>query len=412
MQQQDLSLPKIVSPALWLLIPLIGFPQMSETIYSPALPNIASWMHVAHAYVQWTLSIYFIGFAIGVFALGRLSDHIGRRRAMLLGLCIYIVGSVLCMSAQNITWLLLARLLQGLGASCGSVIIQAIARESMGDHKRHQFYSMSGFVMAFSITVGPFLGGYLTQWFHWQSNFVLLVGIGLALLILATWKLPETLQKSHSPTPSVGSVLKQMLKDKQLIGCAILVAICNGILFSYYAEGPFVFIKLIGLTPSEFGRLGLFIALASLCGSLASRKLVHHVSKQAMLNIGCTIMIVSSVILTIVAFTGVINSSHTILASILILVPMMGLVLASFGFIMPLTLSSALANYHSIVGTAGAIFGLSYYLLISLVTWGMGYLNNGTALPMPLYFLGLSVLSAVVINTLIKSKSTKVKIGE
>lgn len=381
------------APPIWLLIPLIGFPQLSENIYSPALPAITDFLHTHNAYVQWTLSIYFIGFAFGVFLWGRLSDYIGRKPAMIAGLIIYTIASLLCVYAHDITWLLSTRFIQGLGASCGSVLIQAIARESMAEKERHQFYATSGFVMAFSITVGPFIGGYLTQWFHWQSNFILLFCIGISLITLACIKLPETSIKTHEKLPSIIGTLKNMILDKQLIGCAILIAISNGILFSYYAEGPFIFIKLLGLLPSEFGKLGLFIALASLCGSISARKLMHHWSHEKMLMIGCMIMIICSLFLLVAVATHFVNTTHIVISTVLIILPMMGIVLASFGFVVPLTLSSALVKYQSAIGTAGALFGLSYYLMISAVTWGMGYLTNKTLLPMPLYFFMLSVIA-------------------
>lgn len=395
----------IKSPPIWLLIPLIGFPQLSENIYSPALPSIANFLHTANAYVQWTLSIYLIGFALGVFIWGRLSDHIGRKPAMISGLLVYTIASLLCAFAYNIDFLLIVRLIQGLGAACGSVLIQTIARESMPDADRHRFYATSGFVMAFSIAIGPFVGGYLTEWFQWQSNFILLVSIGITLILLACIKLPETRINTSEKLPSVFGTFKQMVQDKNLIGCALLVAIPNGILFSYYAEGPFIFIKLLGLTPSEFGKLGLFIAMAALAGSLSARKLMHHWSRERMLFFGCSIMIICSLLLSLFTITHIINVSNMVASVILIILAMMVMVLASFGFVVPITLSSALTKYQSAIGTAGALFGLLYYLLISIVTWGMGYLTNTTLLPMPLYFLSLSLIALITVYFFIYRKS-------
>ena len=393
------------TPPIWLLIPLISFPQFSENIYSPALPAISNFLHTFNSYVQWTLSIYLVGFAFGVFLWGRLSDHIGRKPAMTAGLITYTIASLLCVYAHNITWLLSTRFIQGLGASCGSVIIQAIARESLEEKQRHRFYMTSGFTMAFSITIGPFIGGYLTQWFHWQSNFILLFFIGISLLLLACLKLPETKISTDKKLPSIFGILKKMAVDKNLIGCAILVAITNGLLFSYYAEGPFIFIKLLGLSPSEFGKLGLFIALASLSGSILARKLIPYWSHKKMLFFGCALMITCSLFLLIAVMSHFINTTNTMLSTILIITAMMGIVLASFGFIIPLTLSNALVNYQSAIGTAGALFGLAYYIMISAVTWGMGYLTNNTLLPMPLYFLMLSIAALITTFLFLNKKN-------
>lgn len=79
------------TPSLLLLIVLVGFPQISETIFSPSLPSIAEVFEISMSDAQLTMSVYFIAFAFGVFFFGRLSDKIGRRKAMLYGLFLYFL---------------------------------------------------------------------------------------------------------------------------------------------------------------------------------------------------------------------------------------------------------------------------------------------------------------------------------
>ncbi len=80
---------KVSVPSLWLMIILIAFPQISETIYTPSLPDISKVLQVSNNTMQLTLSIYFAGFAVGVFCWGFLSDFIGRKPAMLWGIVTY-----------------------------------------------------------------------------------------------------------------------------------------------------------------------------------------------------------------------------------------------------------------------------------------------------------------------------------
>lgn len=87
---------KISKPSLLLFIVLVGFPQISETIYTPSLPDIAHHLGAGNNVNQLTLSIYFLGFAFGVYCWGRLSDSIGRRPAMLWGILVYGLGSLGC----------------------------------------------------------------------------------------------------------------------------------------------------------------------------------------------------------------------------------------------------------------------------------------------------------------------------
>jgi Bcr/CflA subfamily drug resistance transporter len=383
------------SPSLWLLFLLAGFPQLSETIYSPALPAIASSLQTNNHWVQWTLSIYFIGFAMGVFFWGRLSDHTGRRAAMLSGLILYVLASFLCLVAKNIEWLLFARLLQGLGASAGSVVTQTIAREALTDHVRHRFFAAAGFAIAFSIALGPFIGGYLTQWFNWRSNFLLLVLLGAVLIVSCALKLPETRNAPIAQREKILAVAVKLLHDKHVLICIWLVGVVNGFMFSYFAEAPFIFIHVLKVTPSIYGWLSIGIALAALLGSITSRRLVGKLSTQQLIRIGCACMAVGSGILTLIVSAGWIVSQHQLLSLVLLMLPLMLVIYGGFGFVIPMTLSTALQKHQASIGTAGALFGLSYYVLVAVFTWIMGLIHNGTVFPMPIYFLVLS-LSALL----------------
>ena len=392
------------SPEIWVLLILLGLPQFSENIYSPALPAISQGLQATHAFVQWTLSVYSVGFAIGVLIWGRLSDQLGQKKSMLLGLLTYCVGTILCIFSKNIEWLLLSRVVQGFGGSACSVVGQAIARGSLEQHKRHQFFSMSGFVLAFSITLGPFVCGYLTQWFNWQSNFVFLTILGISVLAIVFTRLPGINKKGDTKKPSAAllSVAKRLLQDRRVIYYACLIGIAQGILFSYYAEAPFIYIKLLKLTPSQFGKLGLFIALAAFLGSIFSRKLASHIPQKTVILIGGLIALFSSLLLLALAFFGFISHTHILISIIAITLPMMGIVFAAYGFISPIALGTALLNYSTVLGTAGALFGLSYYFMVSILTWLMGLFNNGTVYPMPIYFFVLSCVSLFIILKLRK----------
>lgn len=105
---------KYAAPSLLLMIVLVAFPQISETIYTPSLPDIAVALGATNSSVQLTLSIYFIGFAIGVFSWGWLSDFIGRRSSMLAGLLVYGMGSLMCFYSESIHLLLVSGLYKRL----------------------------------------------------------------------------------------------------------------------------------------------------------------------------------------------------------------------------------------------------------------------------------------------------------
>lgn len=153
------------------MIVLVAFPQISETIYSPSLPDLSDALNASNRSVQLTLSIYFIGFAFGVFYWGWISDFIGRRPAMLGGLIFYSIGSFMCFYAETITFLLVSRFIQAFGAATGSIITQTILRESVSGSKRHAMFAQISAVIAFTPAVGPLIGGWVDQAFGFRAVF-------------------------------------------------------------------------------------------------------------------------------------------------------------------------------------------------------------------------------------------------
>lgn len=183
---------KYAAPSLLLMIVLVAFPQISETIYTPSLPDIAVALGATNSSVQLTLSIYFIGFAIGVFSWGWLSDFIGRRSSMLAGLLVYGMGSLMCFYSEPIHLLLVSRFIQAFGAATGSIITQTILRESVSGNKRHVMFAQISAVIAFTPAVGPLIGGWVDQAFGFRAVFFTLVMMSVLLFMYAFWKLPET----------------------------------------------------------------------------------------------------------------------------------------------------------------------------------------------------------------------------
>ncbi|OPA75138.1 Bcr/CflA family drug resistance efflux transporter [Paenibacillus selenitireducens] len=377
---------KNTTPSLLLMIVLVAFPQISETIYSPSLPDISAALGVSNSSVQLTLSIYFIGFALGVFCFGWLSDIIGRRPAMLSGLIIYGMGSLMCFYAESIELLLVSRFIQAFGAATGSIITQTILRESVSGTQRHAMFAQISAVIAFTPAVGPLIGGWVDQVLGFRAVFFSLVIMSALLFGYAFLKLPETTDVTQRKKVAILPVMKRMLSMPRVLAFGFLIGGINGVLFSYYAEAPFIFVEHFQLSPGVYGFLGIIVALASIIGAMFSKRLLTVYAPEKIIHIGCLVMTIGALLLTMICF--LVTLPDTIMM-ILILITMFVMLLGA-GMALPNCLSLALVKFHDVVGTAGAIFSLGYYLLVSLTTWGMSYLHNGSLVTMPLYFFVLS----------------------
>ncbi len=380
-------LKKQAVPSLLLMIVLVAFPQISETIYTPSLPDIADALGVSNSSVQLTLSIYFIGFALGVFCWGWISDIIGRRPAMLGGLVFYGMGSALCFYADTISILIISRFIQAFGAATGSIITQTILRESVSGNRRHGMFAQISAVIAFTPAVGPLVGGWVDQALGFRAVFFVLVVMSIWLFIYAYARLPETTQPAARQRIAIVPVAKRIFASPTVLVYGLLIGGINGVLFSYYAEAPFIFINHFQMTPGLYGFLGIIVALASIIGAMISKRLITTHPPQQIIYVGCSVMLIGAFLLMIVCTLPLSTNmlAMSIMATVFIL-------LLGSGIALPNCLSLALVDFQDVIGTAGAIFSLGYYLLVSVITSGMSLLHNESLLTMPLYFLVLTIM--------------------
>ena len=385
-------------PSLLLLICLVGFPQISETIFTPSLPEIAQSYQVSMNTAQLTLSIYFLAFAFGVFFWGYLSDIVGRRPAMIYGIVLYGIGSLLCYISQSIEFLLLARFVQAFGASTGSVTTQTILREAFSGNKRHELFAQISAALAFTPAVGPLIGGFVGNYYGFRIVFLTLVLMSLVLFFYTVKSLPETFDTTKREKVELLPIFVRFLKNPKVLTYGFLIGTINGILFSYYAEAPFIFIEKFGISASIYGFLGIVIAGASIIGALLSKKLLKTYQPERIILLGIKIMLLGSTLLLVSSYTDFLSKwiqFTAILISVFI-------TLLGTGTALPNCLSLALVDFKDVVGSAGAIFSLGYYLLVSLITFGMSHLHNGTLYIMPIYFISLGFIMLVLTKRYIK----------
>ncbi|MCT7945473.1 multidrug effflux MFS transporter [Shewanella septentrionalis] len=357
-----------IKPPLGLAVLLMMFPQIMETIYSPALPNIAQSFAVSIAGASQTLSVYFIAFAIGVFCWGRLADIIGRRKAMLAGLVCYAIGSALALMVSDFSLLLLARVLSAFGAAVGSVITQTMMRDSYSGEELAKVFSVMGMSLGISPVIGLLLGSVLSAYWGYQGVFVALMVSTIVLLFLSVKLLPET-KPAHTQKIAIGKLAIKMLTDSGIIKNTLLVAAFNLMWCSYFSLAPFMF-EAQGLSTLAFGTSGLLLGFGAFLGSYANKMLQGRGYASAQL-----VRFASAIAL--VGGLGIWLFQSTVLGlnNVYFLAPMLLIVIA-YGIAIPNILSSALANYRTSAGSAGALFGLFYYILLGLGLGGTGIVHH------------------------------------
>lgn len=386
----------VLEPAIWLIVLVVGLPQLSETVYTPSLPTIAGALGASEAMVEHTLTIYLLSFALGTLFWGRLSDRFGRKPCILAGLLIFILGCIGCYYSDSVSMLMMSRFVQAFGGSIGSVLGQALCRDAFHGAALGRVYSTIGSALALFPALGPVIGGVIAESYGWQSIFLFLIAFAFIIGLLVLVSLPETHPVASRSATRLGPLAYALLTDTKVMACAFLVGGVNGINFSYFAEGSFCLIKILGLSPSLYGASFLVIAASSALGGVYSRSLNARMSGEEIIRVGLKIILCATILASL--WAGALHMYGGVLLMgayrmLLIAITLLTQMVIMFGVCMVTSnaLAIALVDYKRSIGSATSLFGFFYYCFISLFTFGMGVLHNGTLLPMPLYFLCIAV---------------------
>ncbi|BDU59594.1 putative transporter [Candidatus Rickettsia kotlanii] len=365
----------------------------TETIYTSGLPSLTKYFGIDSGLTQITSTLYFLGFALGILSFGRLSDIYGRRPIALLGLFIYVVSSIVSIFAVNIEMLMIARFVQAFGVSVGSVIGQAMARDSyQGSELSYVYANLSPWLLLIP-SLGSSIGGYIIEYSSWHYAFVFFSLTGTILLALYYKVLPETNSYiDFSQSSKYFEVLQVIIKDKILWLYAFIIGAFNGIYYSFFIEAPFIFIDKMKVLPSFYGKLVFLLSFAAIFGGFLIKK--RHVHDKKVMGLGFIVSLCGCILFAVNTFIlEVISMSHN-LAIAMIFAPMM-IHMVGHNLLIPMTLRYALKDYAQVTGTAGSIFGAIYYVVIAAVTYLVSKIHSATISNFALLCFVLSISSAI-----------------
>jgi DHA1 family bicyclomycin/chloramphenicol resistance-like MFS transporter len=386
----------VVAPALWILVLIAGLPLLSESAYSPALPAMAHDLKTSAGMAENTLAIYLVGLAFGTLFWGYISDLLGRKPCILAGFGLFAAACLGCYSSTSIEMLMGFRLLQALGGSVGSVLSQAVARDAFHGPELGRVYSLVSSAMSLFPALGPLFGGWMAAHFGWPFIFIFLLLFSGMVALIVTFGLSETHPVHVRQPVSVLEVTHRFFKDRKVLVCIALIGLGNGIGFSWFSEGAFFLIESLTLSKVQYGSSFLLTAGGGALGGILSGMLQKKHTGDRVLGIGIRILFLSTLVFCscVLCHVYLMPFSRFWMIGITLAARMINIL----GMVMAIgnILAIALQEYRGCIGIASSLFGFSYYILISLFTYGMSVLHNGTLLPMPLYFLGLSTAMMVL----------------
>lgn len=366
---------------------LTAFGPLSIDMYLPALPSMAIDLRSSDSTLQLTLSSFIVGLGLGQLVIGPVSDAIGRRKPLLFGIAVYIVGSILCAISPSAELLIAARAVQAVGAAAGIVVARATVRDLFSGPAMSKFFSMLMLVTGLAPILAPVLGGQVLNWTSWRGIFWVLTVFGGLLLAVAAFALPEPLPAERRTAARVGDVLRTyglLLRDRVFVGYAVAAGMIFSAMFAYIAGSSFVLQGVYDLSPQEysivFGLNGIGIVVA---GQVNGR-IVGRVRERTLLATGLVASTSGSVgiVLSVLLDLGLAG-----------LLPPLFLVVSSIGLIMPNSNSLALADHPRSAGSASALLGVLQFLVGAAASPLVGLGGKGSALPMATIMASFGLLA-------------------
>lgn len=351
-----MSLPNAPSQFSPRFVALLGFiaalGAVSMDMYLPSLPEVADDLDTTAAAVQFTISGVLIGGALGQLLMGPLSDRYGRRRPAMFGIALHVGASVACMVAPTIQWLILMRMLQGIGNSAATVTAMAVIRDRLVGGPAARVLSRLMLVIGVAPLLAPTLGGLIAGFGGWRAVFAALALFGVVLGFAVFHLLPETLPPERRTSSGIRSVLRGYLSvigDREFMALALLPALGMSTILSYVSGAPFVLQLQFGLSPQQFALVFGLNGLGGIIASQVNASLVHRFEPIRILRTAVPAVLALSAFFLLVAVTGA-GGVAALLVSLWFL-------MSSVMFIPANATALALSRHGERAGTAAAVLG-------------------------------------------------------
>jgi DHA1 family bicyclomycin/chloramphenicol resistance-like MFS transporter len=356
---------------------LTAFGPLSIDMYLPALPAIGRDLAASESVIQLTLTACLIGLAIGQVVAGPVSDALGRRRPLLIGVAGYVLASLLCAVAPTAAILVVLRLLQGLAGAAGIVIARAIVRDLYTGSAAARYFSRLILIFGIAPILAPVLGAQILRFTSWHGIFLALAVVTALLWLGAARALPETLPVERRRSGSFGDTVqtfRRLAADTPFLGYAVSGGLGFGAMFAYIAGSPFVLQSIYHISPQTFSLIFGLNALGFVITSQINGSLVSRIPPARLLTAGVTVTAVAGLALLAVILVGGLG-----LAAVL---PPLFVLVSSIGFVVPNAVALALSRHPEAAGTGSALLGVIQSGIGAAGAPLVGIAGITTALPM------------------------------
>ncbi|EPG0370007.1 MFS transporter [Photobacterium damselae] len=363
---------------------IVSMGQLSLGLIFPLLPWIGLQFSLDQTLSDNVIVTYLVGYGLSQLCYGPISCLLGRKKTLLFGLSISIIGlGIILVFHDDFAILLLGRFIQGLGGGCESVLARSMIHDT---YKGKSFLSaMTGLSIfsAFIPIFSPILGGLVNHNFGWVAVFICIFSYTLLGYILLILKLPETLEnkQKHISVISIVHYYIALLRDRYFLSYAVIGWINWALVVFALASAPFVIESQLKISSEHYSYWTIIPAIAFMCSSILCFLLRRSFGTHHIVFIAPIIQIIVSAIFLFFPF-NIIN----------ITIGFVGLAVAQ-ALVYPCSQALLLVPYSNKMGTVSALSGGGQMISASiflLIFWDV-HIDN-------FYYLSLIILIVSIIG--------------
>mgnify|MGYP002141758436 CR=1 FL=1 len=382
----------VLSPSVLFALAAIGIlGPFGTDVYLPALPAMAREFAVSPVTIQFTLTAFTLGMALGQIILGPLSDRFGRRPFILGGSTLTIFISSWAALAQSASALIFACGLLGLAAAGGLVTGRAVVSDLVSGREANRGFSLLGMMVGIGPILAP-VGGAIAMAVggSWRSIFWALAGFALVVSVLGLFLVPESLKPEDRHSGGFVSMVKaggKILGNRIYLAYGLVIVFSFGAMFGYIAYSSYIIEDILGWTPSQYSVIFACNGILLMFTGMISARLAKTWDPRKILRIAITMNLTGALGMLAVCLSGVI-SNFTVL-------PLLALMASSMGFLFGPATAVALIQVRQNAGTALALTGATQFVIAGIVAVLVGIESSNRLLPFSVVVSACTLLAGV-----------------
>lgn len=275
------------------------FIPLSTDLYLPALPTMSAYFGVSTSLTNLTLVSFFFFYAVGTLLWGPLSDKYGRKPILFIGTLLYVFSSASCALAVNVYFLIISRILQGIGAGSITAVSTALIKDCFQGKQRENILALVQSMAGIAPMIAPIIGAFILQIASWRETFWILAVVG-GLCLLTTIFYQETLPDNERYEGTLLGSLGRLSVVGRNIGFlapTIIFSLYSLPFMGYIAVSSYIYVDYFGLSEQTYSYFFAINALCSLIGPILFVKFFSRMNKAKFAS-GCFVLaIICSVLI-------------------------------------------------------------------------------------------------------------------